>query len=317
VLTQVDGAGVVQPFGVESPAYVAIRFLQFVGVMLLIGLVVFRATLLPRLARDENIASATMAVLRRQLWGWARGVFVMIATVQVARLAAQHIVYFEYAVPNLESLRALLVDSGWGHAWLLAVAAWAAGWIAVSRIRQDKRFGWPFLGLVALALAWTMSLSGHPAAATRVAEAIDVLHVVGVGGWIGGLWIMAVVAIPTLVRMEGDAGHGLVARAVSAFSPAALCFAAVVGISGVLAAWRNVGTWPALVSSTYGQLLLVKVVLVSAMAGVGAFNWRRVLPRLGESRATVRLQRSSGVELLLAVMVLVVTAVLVATEMPS
>lgn len=305
------------PFGVESPGYVAIRFVQFGGMMTLIGAVAFHATILPRFLRDAVPDASTISGVRRRIETWAVGALRLVTVMQLTRLAAQHVVYFEHDRPSVESVTALVWQSGWGHAWLLSVAACAVGFVAASRIRRAQRCGWPMLGLVAIAMAWAMSLSGHPAAATRVAEVIDVLHLVGVGGWIGGLWMVVIVALPALRQADAAQADPLIATLVAVFSPVALCFAALMGISGVLAAWRNVGTWSALISSAYGQLLLGKVALVSAMAGVGAFNWRRVLPQLGERRATVRLQRSSRVELSLAVIVLVVTAVLVATEMPA
>lgn len=55
----------------------------------------------------------------------------------------------------------------------------------------------------------------------------------------------------------------------------------------------------------------------SAAVVTDAYNWRRVLPALGQPIATSRLLRSSLVELGAALLVLTVTAVLVATPMPG
>jgi copper transport protein len=95
-----------------------------------------------------------------------------------------------------------------------------------------------------------------------------------------------------------------------------LVFALVLTVTGVIAGWRNIGSWTAMLHSSYGQLLALKLTVLSVVAGTGAYNWRRVLPVLGTAPATARLRRSAGVELTAAMVVLGVTAVLVATPMP-
>ena len=104
---------------------------------------------------------------------------------------------------------------------------------------------------------------------------------------------------------------------VAAFSPTALAFAAVLGATGALAAWRHLGSWSALASTEYGRVLLLKLALVGLLAGLGAVNWKRVLPRLGLPSATATLRRVARGECAVMVLVFVVTAILVATEMPE
>jgi len=315
-MSPIDGAA--PAFGVESPLYVAIRFVQFLSVMLLIGAVVFRAAILPDFLNSAPPTNTdTRDRLQVRVVSWAAGALVVFAAIQFARLAAQHVAFFERALPTVETLRALVLESGWGHAWMMALGASVLAGIGLSRIRQDRRQGWTLLGLSGVVMAWTMARSGHPAAAARGAELIDVLHVVGAGGWIGGLWMVCIVAMPMLLRFTDDGAHRDVARLVGAFSPVALCCAAMLAITGLLAAWRNVGGWAPLLESTYGQWLLRKVALVLAMAGIGALNWKRVLPTLGAPKATHMLRRTAYLELSLALAVVMVTAVLVATEMPE
>ena len=56
--------------------------------------------------------------------------------------------------------------------------------------------------------------------------------------------------------------------------------------------------------------------LLAGVAALGFYNWRRVLPTLGDDAATHRLRRSARVELGLGLVVLLVTAVLVALPTP-
>ena len=72
----------------------------------------------------------------------------------------------------------------------------------------------------------------------------------------------------------------------------------------------------ALWQSEYGRTLLLKLGILSVVAGTGAYNWLRVKPALGSIEGAVRIRRSATLELAVGVLVLVVTAVLVATPTP-
>ena len=69
--------------------------------------------------------------------------------------------------------------------------------------------------------------------------------------------------------------------------------------------------------STYGQTLLLKLALLSMVVFTGAYNWLCVKPTLGTDKSIVRIRRTAGLELTLGAVVIVLTAVLVATPTPT
>jgi putative copper export protein len=83
-----------------------------------------------------------------------------------------------------------------------------------------------------------------------------------------------------------------------------------------------VGAVDALVETAYGRLVLAKIALLLGVVSLGAYNQRRLLPRLrvvaggGEEpeHAAALLRRSMAFEVGLALIVLGVTSVLVATQ---
>ena len=103
---------------------------------------------------------------------------------------------------------------------------------------------------------------------------------------------------------------------VSAFSPVALLCAAIVLLTGIISAWLRLGAIAPLWTSGYGRVLLLKLALLSGVAGTGAYNWLRVRPALGTPEATARFRKSATVELAVGIAVIVVTAVLVALPTP-
>lgn len=214
--------------------------------------------------------------------------------------------------PWRELAALLLRHTAWGTGWMVAVGAivLAAGvwWMAVTRGRT---------GVVALLgtlpLASVPALSGHAVGDPEVpalAVALDWLHVLGFGLWLGTLLMIVLLVLPRRVR---------VVPLIRAFSPMALLSAGVIVLSGVAGAWLHLGAVDVLWNSTYGRVLLVKVAVVVLVAGAGSWNWKRVTPRLGGNDASDSrmLGASARLELLLAALVLLVTAVLVATPLPG
>ena len=86
-----------------------------------------------------------------------------------------------------------------------------------------------------------------------------------------------------------------------------------------MATWTYTTTWSDLWTSSWGRLLSVKVLLLGGVAGLGWFNWRVVTPRLlaGAAPAERDLRRAVALELLLGLLIIAVTAVLVATALPG
>ncbi len=182
---------------------------------------------------------------------------------------------------------------------------------AFGRAARGRRGAWNAALILGAALVARPALAGHWRAL------VNPLHEAAGALWLGTLLVLAVAALP---EFEGDAATpaqraAAVAGLVRRFSPLALFAAALVGLSGVATAWLHLKYFAALWATGYGRLLLVKLAFVAAVAGLGAWNWRRVLPDLGTPPATARLRRSAAGELALAAVVFVLSAVL--SSMPG
>jgi copper transport protein len=163
------------------------------------------------------------------------------------------------------------------------------------------------------------ALSGHAAAAERwtaLAIVSDWLHVLGAGVWLGTLAAVMMAGLPAAAFAgEGRATAGF-ARMVGAFSPVALTGAGVAGATGVVNSLFHLTAVSDLWRTEYGVALLVKLALLGVVAGIGFYNWRFVLPTLHASESPSRLRRTAGIELGTGLLVVLVTAVLVALPPP-
>lgn len=303
-------------FGVESPVYVAIRWVQYGALLVIIGTVTFALLVLPRLARVS--AAAPVVVMRKQAAQVGVIATLLLGSTAILRLLAQsYALHGAPLMPDPALLGTLLRVTQWGRAWLLEAVAILIALVAFVLARRHRRGMWPVLGIAAVAMAGSMALSGHAAAVPTLLTlsiAADALHIIGAGGWLGSLVVLAVVGIPASLRVEASERWHAVSRLVNAFSPTALTCAALTAITGVFAAWLHVASLAALWQTQYGKTLLLKLAILSLTAGVGFYNWRRVKPLLGTvPAATHRLQRSAVLELGIGLVVILITAILVAT----
>lgn len=306
-------------FDAGSPLFAAVRWLGFAATLGLVGVLGFGLVVQPAAARRAGALSTLDEAARRlPALGIASGVVLLIAA--GLRLFAQSVAMHgaeEVFDPGLVST--MVTRTQWGTAWLLQLAAAVVALLGFAVVRRRRAAGWTLALAAAVVAALSASLSGHAAAvpgATTVAVAADSLHVLAAGGWLGTLLVLVAVGIPAALRAAPtERGHA-VAAMVNAFSPLALACAAGVAITGVVGAWLHVGGLDALTTSTYGRTLLLKIGVLSLVVATGAYNWRRVRPTVTEERGALRLQRSAWVELAVAVVVLAVTAVLVATPTP-
>ncbi|WP_162641603.1 copper resistance CopC/CopD family protein [Streptosporangium sp. 'caverna'] len=176
------------------------------------------------------------------------------------------------------------------------------------------------VGAVALMLTWTLADHAQTGVQTWLAVPATSLHLLAMALWLGGLILLAACVVIPAGRREPTRAVSL-EPALRRFSLLAqICFA-VIAVTGLYLAWRQVGTWGALGGTDFGRLLLGKLALVLAVlalaAGARRFVRRRGREPLGldaaPSAALRRLRRSVAGEVVLGIAVLSITAVLVNT----
>jgi copper transport protein len=120
-----------------------------------------------------------------------------------------------------------------------------------------------------LMLTWT--LAGHPAIGlqTPMAVVADLLHLSAMTIWFGGLALLSISLRP--VARAAD-----LAAVLPRFSRVAFACVVVLVITGSYQAWREVGSVSALVNTTFGRVLLVKLAAVLIVVGLGALARRWV-----------------------------------------
>lgn len=236
----------------------------------------------------------------------------------IARVAAQA---SALDLRSLSDWGVLLGSTAWGLGWLLAIVGVVGSAVLVMREVSDAASPAAshaashatVRGLLLTSTAVGFVAMGHASGGTTpwLTLPIGALHVLGAGVWIGSVSWLTLVALP-LTFSDAEARR----RVAQAFSPVALAGAALLGISGVLTAWRHIGSIDALVTTEYGRVLLAKLAVLTLVALTGAYNWRVVLPVIAQDGAGRKLRRSAVVEVVIAAVVLAITARLVVLAPP-
>ena len=291
------------------------KWLSFLAIFALIGVVAFKFGVLNRMGASDadtfgQIASTNAAALGMG----ASGAVLVAAALKLAKESS--------TMPDVP-ISTMLFESAWGLAIFLemiaAVAAAVAFRAAHSANGSSRATGWRAAQVAALVLAVTPALSGHAASTQPVFVSVvaDMIHVLAGSVWLGTLGVIVVVGISAALKTPDATRPGArVASLINTFSPMALICGGLVVSTGVIAALFHLPHVRALWTTPYGVALSLKLLFVLFLFGAGAWNWRRMKPRLTGDNAVVPMRSMATFELLLATIVLGITAILVALELP-
>ncbi len=326
------------------------RFAAFAGVTVLVGSVVFLAWLWPAGAADRR-ARRVVA-----------GAWITAAAATVLCIPLQGAYVIGGTLGDALDLSVIADELGTrtGRSWVVRLLLLAAAAVVLPRLRPDRagsrgvdpdgpgdsapggRGRAPIGDAIAravavvggVALVVTVSLTGHAVSGDLVPLAFvtDVVHLSGVSVWLGGLTVLVSAVLWPAPGGSAAAAVDEAAAVVGRFSQVAFGAVTAIVVSGTIQGWRQVGSYDALLDTTYGRLLVVKVALFACMLVAAAVSrsWVRqravarsaalalspgpgaaaASPDAGRSRLSV-LRQSVGAEVGLAVAVLAVTALLV------
>lgn len=163
--------------------------------------------------------------------------------------------------------------------------------------------------LLGLGFASGLSLSGHAAETSRLAELADWVHLGAATLWVGGLVQLALVVWPGAPELRQ--------RAFLSFSRLATVLVALLLGAGIYLSIARLPRVHDLWETDYGRVLLVKLGLVALALAWGAAHRFLAAPRLERPGAAGRLRPSLLGEGAVAMAVLLAAAVLVDSKPPA
>src|SRR5512139_2528233 len=269
-LAETDDPGLSEAGGLTTGARPLAELLMNTAGTVTVGLLLMAAVFLP--SAQRRLPSPAHTALRAASW-----CAVVWATAALATAVLSFSVLIgEPAWITLTSpaLPGYLTDVSQGRAFI--TVALLAAIVAVAAHLPRRPAGAGLLLAVALTGLLPPVLTGHTATTPDHALAVYLLcvHVGAVALWVGGLAVLAVVAVraPEPLRWI-----------VPRYSTLAFgCFIAVA-VSGVLSAWVRLGGTPSLaIRSGYGLLLVAKTAALGALGLLGLWHRRSAIPALSQ-----------------------------------
>jgi copper transport protein len=331
--------------GSSPPRWAAVlnRWWGFTAMAALIGAVVFPALVLPAGLRaikpDERTAREIARKASRVISATIITALVVITVTTLVSLWLQ-----AWAASgekgSLSALQDVWTDTRFGDIFTLRVSiiigAVLLSVLALKRLpglieKGDLReSAWLCLTAASIALPLTTSLNSHAAAERTNSElyvAIDWLHLVAGGFWIGGLLQLVLLSpvILSLTERRAEYFAGVIPR----FSLVALASVSVIVATGVFQWLHYLRGISAVFDSDWGYVLLVKVALLMPLLLIAAFNLLIVRPHFlsfvfqGAKTASSRIlawerrfRWAVAAEVGLAAAILVAAAVLTESTIP-
>jgi putative copper resistance protein D len=218
-----------------------------------------------------------------------------------------------------ETLLSVLWDTSFGLVWALRVplmililaVIWWRGMSALSR-RAIALLS--FLAAILLAsLAGVGHTQVHEGVSAGVHVTADAVHLLAAGAWLGGLLPLCLFLAPD---QTAQVSNDEAVRVLSRFSGMGYVAVAVLIASGSINSWFLIGSMPHLIDTSYGQLLLSKLVF-DLMLLLALSNRLWIVPAIAQSktatgseRLLARLRRQVGGELVLGLLVVGIVSVL-------
>jgi copper transport protein len=243
------GAAQAPPVSASAILLTVARWAEALSLLLAAGMIVVswlasRAPPLPWVRPRLQVLSVAFAAGLVVVWGEAA-----IASGGPSLSGLEN--YLATGPPGLARIARLLFE---------ALAAASAAW-SWSRLWPSIFVAGAFIGLAA---------SGHGASANPAWWGItaNAVHLTAAAIWAGGILALAWQRPPDGWRSP----QGI--RLLSRFSPIALPAFGVTVVFGLIQAVQELGSFRALIDTTYGQVLIAKAALVAAMIPLSLIAWR-------------------------------------------
>jgi putative copper resistance protein D len=294
---------------------IASRLIQFAAVIVVFGCGAFRVY---GLGPDSTTTSAD-ALIAFDAWFWrvalAGTIVALLSALSLLLATTANMAGSAEAALDPDTISKVLFGTSFGRVWCwhLAFAILAIGVCLAPAARRRM----PVILVLSLLLLGSLGWVGHAVEGqgpTRLVHQINqMVHLLAAALWLGGLvplaWLLGRARFPS-----DTAWISVACDVVPRFSQMGYAAVALLAATGAFNTLLLVGSTQALLTTPYGRLLGMKMLLFLAMVAVALFNRFRLLPHLRHapqpSATIAALTRSVLCEQMLGIAILGVVSVL-------
>ena len=241
---------------------------------------------------------------------------------------ASNIIMLAVQTLRLETSAIDVIQTTFGTSWLvrMIITVILLGvWFWMDRKRQISKLSHIPMLVLSLALIGTSTIIGHGAASGQIsAMVLDYVHNLVAAIWIGGIIYFVFALLPTFARLEKAKMEKMSLVMVPRFSIVFVISLGIVIISGPTLMWFLESDVGMITESTYGKLIIAKIVIASIMVGLGGFFQfkvqkigERALKSKSEFAIHRKLKKSLKIDAILGIVLLGVVALLINGTLPA
>ena len=155
-----------------------------------------------------------------------------------------------------------------------------------------------------IAVLFSLTLAGHALLGKWLTQSLLVLHLLGIAFWLGALLPFHWICLQTDTTNLRALAHR--------FGLVALVYVGLIIITGLAYAYILLGELSLIFTTSYGNVLLIKLFLVGALLSLAALNKFRIVPSLEQSplRGVRQFKTSLQFEIALTLIILIVVSLL-------
>lgn len=240
---------------------------------------------------------------------------------------ASNILMLTVQTLRLETSALDALQTSFGMTWIIRMAvtiALLAVWFWMERMKKISFKNQIPLLILTLILIGTTTMMGHGMASGQApAVVLDYIHNLVAAIWIGGIIFFAFTLLPSFGRLDENIREKMSLAAIPRFSIMIVIALGVVIITGPILMWLLESDVHMITESTYGKLIILKILLASAMIGIGGYHQFGIQKKAekniksGKISVNKRLKRALKAEAALGIVLLLVVALLTNGTLPE
>ena len=263
---------------------IGIRFALYADLMLLTGLAAFPLHALRREERED--LRVIKALTAPQSWLALLGLIASLIGMAALTASMQGVAFFAIDPAMLVTL---VRETDVGTAWLVRMAALGMALAAAAQLGKRPTAAAATIGIAGSTALATLVWAGHAGASEGLIGAIhrlsDTLHMIAAAVWLGAIGAFLILLWPR----DGIAlaQPALVVRSLDRFARVGTVCVLVIAATGlinteIIVGSNNIGR---ALTSSYGQLLAIKLLFFTLMLALAGANRWRLTPALADAEA--------------------------------
>ena len=253
--------------------------------------------------------------------------FAKLTGISLVAVFASNFIILAVQTLRLETSPIDVIDTAFGTTWLIRmiITIILLGiWFWMERkphLSPKKHI--PMLA-ASLVLIFTTTMMGHGAATELTAPIIlDYVHNLLASVWIGGVIFFGFVLLPTLASLDGIQKAKVTLAILPRYSGMITIALGILIITGPTLLWFLESDVASLTNSTYGYLIIAKIMLAIVLIGFGAFYQFKIQRQAernlksGKTFTFNKLSKPLKAEAMVGIALLGVVALLVNSSLPA